>query len=316
MADPDTEPFEIRVIDKARLADDVVMLRVARPDHSLLPPWSPGAHIDVTVPGGLTRQYSLCNESGGDTRCWEIAVLREGPGSRYIHDTTSIGEVLTGKGPRNHFPLVPCQRYIFIAGGIGITPFRPMLAQVATEIADWRLLYGGRSRSSMAFLDEFAMRYGSRLDPWPLDERGLIDLRLLDQPIEDTLVYCCGPESLLHAVEERCAAWPAGSLRVERFRPKEPDGAARQDAFEVVLARSGKIVRVPPGQSILMCVREAGLDVASSCEEGICGTCETRVLEGEIDHRDSILTAEERAANDTMMICCSLAISDRLVLDL
>ena len=316
MADPHPTSFEIEVIDKVRLADDVVLLRVARPDHSVLPTWSPGAHIDVTVPGGLTRQYSLCNESSGDTRYWEVAVLREGSGSRYIHDTTSIGEVLAVQGPRNHFPLLPCQRYIFIAGGIGITPFRPMLAQVSTAAADWQLLYGGRSRSSMAFLDEFMVRYGWRLDPWPLDERGLIDLRILDQPIDDTLVYCCGPESLLRAVEERCSTWLAGSLRVERFHPKQLDTAVRQDAFEVTLARSGKTVSVPPGLSILACIREAGLDVASSCEEGICGTCETRVLEGEVDHRDSILTAEERAANDTMMICCSRALCDRLVLDL
>jgi ferredoxin-NADP reductase len=316
MADPDTRPFEIEVIDKIRLVDDVVMLKVTRPDHFLLPGWSPGAHIDVTVPGGLTRQYSLCNESAGDTRCWEVAVLREGPGSQYIHDTISIGQVLAVQGPRNHFPLLPGARYIFIAGGIGITPFRPMLAQVSATAADWQLLYGGRSRSSMAFLDEFTARYGSRLDPWPLDERGLIDLRILDQPIDGTLVYCCGPESLLQAVEERCSAWPPDSLRVERFRPKEPGTAVRQDTFEVTLARSGQTVRVPPERSILMCVREAGLDVASSCEEGICGTCETRVLSGEVDHRDSILTAEERAANDTMMICCSRAFSDRLVLDI
>ena len=316
MEDPDSGPFEIEVLDKIRLANEVVMLKVARPDHSLLPAWSAGAHIDVTVPGGLTRQYSLCNESGGDTRSWEVAVLREGPGSRYIHDTTSVGEVLTVQGPRNHFPLLPSQRYVFIAGGIGITPFRPMLAQASAGAADWRLLYGGRSRASMAFLEEFTVRYGSRLDLWPLDERGLIDLRVLDQPSEETLVYCCGPESLLQAVEKRCSTWPAGALRVERFRPKQHDTAARQDAFEVTLARSGQTVRVPPGRSILMCVRDAGLDVASSCEEGICGTCETRILEGVVDHRDSILTAEERAANDTMMICCSRAFSDRLVLDI
>jgi len=252
----------------------------------------------------------------GETRCWEVAVLREGPGSRYIHDTISIGQVLAVQGPRNHFPLLPGPRYIFIAGGIGITPFRPMLAQVSAAAAYWQLLYGGRSRSSMAFLDEFTVRYGSRLDTWALDERGLIDLRVLDQPIDDKLVYCCGPESLLQAVEKRCSTWLPGSLRVERFRPKEPDTAIRQDTFEVTLARSGQTVLVPPGRSILMCVREAGLDVASSCEESICGTCETRVLEGEVDHRDSILTAEERAANDTMMICCSRAFSDRLVLDI
>jgi ferredoxin-NADP reductase len=315
MADQERS-FEIEVTGKVRLADGVVMLRVARPDHSLLPAWTPGAHIDVTVPGGLIRQYSLCNESGGDTRSWEIAVLREGPGSRYMHDTASTGEVLAAHGPRNHFPLLPSQRYIFIAGGIGITPFRPMLAEVSTGAAEWQLLYGGRSRSSMAFLDEFATNYGSQLDPWPLDERGLIDLRVLDQPSDGTLIYCCGPESLLQAVEERCSRWPAGSLRVERFRPKEQATTVRQHTFEVILARSGKTVRVRPESSILICVREAGLDVASSCEEGICGTCETRVLEGEVDHRDSILTAEERAANDTMMICCSRALSDRLVLDL
>jgi ferredoxin-NADP reductase len=205
---------------------------------------------------------------------------------------------------------------VFIAGGIGITPMLPMVAAAEAAGSTWELLYGGRRRTSMAFVDELAA-YGDRVTLWPQDEAGLLDLdALLGAPRADTLVYACGPEPLLAAVEQRCAGWPHGALHLERFSPKPMGEPVRAEAFEVVLERSGITVSVPPGRSIMTVVEEAGVAVVSSCAEGTCGTCETRVVEGLPDHRDSVLRDEERAANDCMMICVSRSCGDRLVLDL
>ncbi len=219
-------------------------------------------------------------------------------------------------GPRNNFPLVPSAEYLFVAGGIGITPILPMVHQAEMLGADWRLLYGGRRRDSMAFLDELS-QYGDRVDVRPQDESGLLPLAtLLGTPQPETLIYCCGPEPLLAAVEQRCAGWPRGSLHVERFAPRPQGEPARAEAFEVVLEQSGLTLTVPPDRSILSVVEEAGIGVLSSCAEGTCGTCETGVLGGVPDHRDSVLSEDERQAGDCMMICVSRARGDRLVLDL
>ena len=188
----------------------------------------------------------------------------------------------------------------------------------AAEVAgaDWRLVYGGRQRASMAFLDELAC-YGDRVSVRPQDETGLLDLEtLLGTPQPDMLVYCCGPEPLLAAVERQVTAWPPRSLHVERFAPRPQTEPARTEAFEVVLRQSELTLSVPPDRSILSVVEEAGVGVLSSCAEGTCGTCETAVLDGVPDHRDSVLDESERKANDCMMICVSRARSDRLVLDL
>jgi ferredoxin len=172
----------------------------------------------------------------------------------------------------------------------------------------------------MAFLDELAA-YGERVNPWPQDTKGLLPLDdILADPADGTLVYCCGPEGLLAAAEQRCAAWPAGSLHLERFaakpQPEPTPGQAQEGPFEVVCQRSGLTVTVPPGQSIIDALEEQGVSVLSSCLEGVCGTCETQVLEGVPDHRDSLLSEDEREANEYMMICVSRSKSDRLVLDL
>jgi ferredoxin-NADP reductase len=220
------------------------------------------------------------------------------------------------RGPRNNFPLVGSPRYLFIAGGIGITPILPMIRAAEAAGAEWRLVYGGRQRASMAFLDELA-HYGDRVSIRPQDETGLLDLdALLGTPEPDTLVYCCGPEPLLAAVEQRCHAWPPRSLHVERFSPKPLTEPVLTEAFEVVLRQSELELTVPPDRSILSVVEAAGVGVLSSCAEGTCGTCETAVLDGEPDHRDSVLTEEERQANDCMMICVSRSRGPRLVLDL
>jgi ferredoxin-NADP reductase len=249
---------------------------------------------------------------------WRLGVLREGEGhsSVFVHDRLHVGDVVRVRGPRNNFPLVESPRYLFIAGGIGITPLLPMVAAAEAAGADWRLVYGGRQRASMAFLDELS-EYGDRVSVLPQDETGLPDLDgLLGTPQAGTRVYCCGPEPLLGAVEQRCVGWPSGSLHVERFSAKPLAEPARAGTFELVLAQSEVTVAVPPDRSILEVVEEAGIGVLSSCAEGTCGTCETAVLEGVPDHRDSVLNDEERQTNDCMMICVSRSCSGRLVLDL
>ncbi|NMH91988.1 oxidoreductase [Pseudonocardia bannensis] len=299
-------------------AEGVVGVELALPSGEQLPSWTPGAHIDVELPGGLTRQYSLCGDPA-DGAAWRIGVLREADGrggSRWIADELTEGATLRIRGPRNNFPLQPAGRYVFVAGGIGITPLLPMIRAVAAAGADWVLHYGGRTRASMAFLGEFAA-YGDRVRVHPQDEVGLLDLdAVLGAPAADTLVYCCGPTGLIEALETRCRAWPAGALHVERFTaaPVVTDGA--DTAFDVVCERSGLTVSVAPEQTVLEAVGNAGIDVLSSCEEGVCGTCETTVLSGEPDHRDSLLTEEEKAAGETMMICVSRCRGARLVLDL
>ncbi|MFE6485286.1 PDR/VanB family oxidoreductase [Streptomyces sp. NPDC057757] len=292
-------------------AENVVALTLRHPLGEELPGWEPGAHIDVLLGPGLERQYSLCGDPA-DRHTWRIAVLREPAGrggSAHVHAELSEGDKVRVRGPRNNFALQAAPRYRFVAGGIGITPILPMLAAAEAAGAQWTLLYGGRTRGSMAFTGELA-RYGDRVTIAPQDETGLLDLTALDAP--GTLVYCCGPGPLLDAVEERC---PPALLRVERFQPKVqesgPDGE-----FEVELSRSGRTLTVPAGVSVLDTVRAAGVEVLYSCTEGTCGTCETDVLEGVPDHRDSVLDAEEREAGETMLICVSRCRGKRLVLDL
>lgn len=305
---------ELVVDRRESAADGVLALTLSHPLGEELPAWEPGAHIDVLLGPDLERQYSLCGEPA-DRRAWRICVLRE-PGGRggsaYVHEELRQGDKVRVRGPRNNFLLRPAPRYRFIAGGIGITPILPMLAAAEASGAQWSLLYGGRTRDSMAFTGELGA-YGDRVTLAPQDETGLLDLgSVLDDVPEGTLVYCCGPGPLLDAVEARC---PDGLLHVERFRPKEqetgPDGE-----FEVVLERTGKTLTVPVGVSVLDTVRAAGVEVLYSCTEGTCGTCETDVLEGTPDHRDSVLGDEEREAGETMLICVSRCRGRRLVLDL
>jgi ferredoxin-NADP reductase len=296
-----------------------VALTLEHPAGRRLPDWTPGAHLDLVLPGGLTRQYSLCGDRW-DAFSYRVAVLREPDsrgGSAYVHGELAEGDLVAIGGPRNNFALAPSERYLFVAGGIGITPLLPMIHQAELLGADWRLLYGGRTRRSMAFTGELA-RHGDRVTLAPQDEHGLLDLErwLPEQPGPDLKVYCCGPAGLLEAVERRCAGWPAGRLRTERFAAADLGAPARNEPFEVELRRSGVSVTVTPGQSVLEAINRAGIGVLSSCRQGLCGTCETGVLEGEPDHRDALLDDAERAAADCMIVCVSRARSDRLVLDL
>lgn len=313
-----TSPFEgdVVVVSRRVESEGVVSLELGPAEGESLPPWQPGAHIDVVLPNGLVRQYSLCGAAG--RRTWRIAVLAEPEsrgGSQWLHEYAHEGTGLRIRGPRNNFALVPSPRYVFIGGGIGITPLLPMVAAAHASGADWVLHYGGRTRASMAFLADLAA-YRDRVIESPENEVGLLNLAaILDRPDESSVVYCCGPAGLIDAVQERCRSWPSNALHVERFTPVEVAGG-EDHTVEVELRGSGITVTVPPGLSILEAVEKAGVSTLSSCTEGICGSCETSVLDGDIDHRDSVLTEEEHAEGDTMMICVSRARSARLVLDL
>ncbi|WP_329157403.1 PDR/VanB family oxidoreductase [Streptomyces sp. NBC_01717] len=315
---PEAE-LELVVARRTDEADGVVSLDLRRPDGASLPAWTPGAHIDLLPAPNLVRQYSLCS-SPEEAEVWRVAVLLEKDGrggSLHVHDTLAEGDAVRVRGPRNHFPLERAERYLFIAGGIGVTPIIPMLAEAERLGSAWEMVYGGRTLASMAFRDELVKRYDERVRVRPEDEYGLLDLdALLATPQPGTLIYCCGPEPLLKAVEERCADWPDGALHLERFTPKELQAPLRDAAFAVELAQSGITVTVPPDKSVLQAVEEAGVQVLSSCQEGTCGTCETAVLDGTVDHRDSLLTPAEQSSHDTMMICVSRASCPRLVLDL
>jgi ferredoxin-NADP reductase len=305
------------VADRIEAADGVVALVLQAGDRGSLPAWTPGAHIDLLLAPGLTRQYSLCGDPA-DRESWRIAVLCERAGrggSAYVHDELRRGSPVRVRGPRNNFELVDADRLLFIAGGIGITPILPMIAAADESGTPWSLLYGGRTLRSMAFVEELA-RYGDAVTIRPQDEYGLLDLEsVLASPSPDTAVYCCGPEPLLGAVEQRCRAWSDDRLHFERFTPQSREYDADRP-IEVELARSGLTFVVDADQSILDACLEAGVDIASSCEEGLCRTCETLVLAGRPDHRDSVLSEAERSAEDRMMVCVSRAHSDRLVLDL
>lgn len=313
---------DVEVRRREAVADGVVTLTLADPSGADLPEWAPGAHIDLLMTPSLVRQYSLCGDTANRAE-WQIGVLLDPNsrgGSQFVHDKLHEGATVRVRGPRNHFPLVGSPRYVFIAGGIGITPMMPMIAAAAAAGADWRLLYGGRTRSSMAFVDEFE-RHGDRVAVCARDAqanfRGNRD-SVLSEPAENTLVYCCGPEGLLTAVEQACKTWPEGSLHIERFSAKElePPSPEALDTFELECQRSGLTLTVPQDKTVYQVCEDAGVDVLGSCMEGVCGTCECDVLEGEPDHRDSVLNDAEKARNDVMMICVSRSRSERLVLDL
>ncbi|RBM17090.1 oxidoreductase [Prauserella sp. PE36] len=314
------EPGEFVTVVTAKdiVADNVAVVELEPAKGERLPAWTPGAHLDLVLEPDLVRQYSLCGDPD-KPGSWRIGVLREAGGrggSIHVHDRVEVGDKIRCRGPRNNFPLVTASEYVFLAGGIGITPILPMIAHCTARDRPWSLVYGGRNRGSMAFLDELA-GYGDRVAVRAQDEHGHIDLAAaLGEPRDGVAIYCCGPAPLIAAVEEHCTAWPDGTLHVERFRAAENVLDGENTAFEVVCDYSDMVVGVPAGQTIVDALAEAGIEVPTSCREGTCGTCETVVLDGVPDHRDSYLSPQERATNEVMTPCCSRSLTPRLVLDL
>lgn len=316
--------LDLRVQQIRYEAEGVVSVELVDPTGAQLPPWQPGAHLEIDLPSGLVRQYSLCNDHA-DRERYVVGVLREADGrggSAEIHDQLRVGTLLRARGPRNHFELGTADDYVFVAGGIGITPILAMVRAVSASGRTWRLHYGGRTIASMAFLRDLAA-WRDNVEVVPQDRDGLLDLDGIFARVKDhTQIYCCGPTALLEAVQSRAeAAGVAARLHIERFTASdealvEIEAAKRGEGFEVELATTGGSVWVESGRTVLESLRDVLPDLPSSCEEGICGTCETRVLGGVPEHHDQILTDGEREAGDCMFICVSRSKSPKLVLDL
>jgi ferredoxin-NADP reductase len=313
---------DLVVAARTPLADGIVALDLVAHNGRDLPAWTPGSHVDLILETGVERQYSLCGDPD-DRSTWRVAVLREDGGrggSLRVHDEVVVGQRLRVRGPRNHFAfqVTPGTRYRFVAGGIGITPLRAMVEAADAAGSDWTLDYAGRSRRTMAFAAELAAAHPDRVRVHAADEEGRLDVvALVSETDAATAVYACGPSRLIDAIE---AALPPASaqLHVERFEAKEFGAPVWPDPFEVELALSGEVITVGPDQSVLEAIEEQAPSamVLSSCRRGTCGTCEVEVLEGEVEHRDSVLTPLEQEGDTVMMVCVSRAACPRLVLDL
>ena len=316
--------LRVQVARKAVEAEDICTFELTRVDGAPLPAFSAGSHIDVQLPGGLTRQYSLCNDPGESHR-YLIGVLRDPAsrgGSRTLHDTVQAGDVLQISPPKNHFALAhDARRHLLLAGGIGVTPILCMAERLAQMGAAFEMHYCTRSPARTAFRERirgaaFADRVHFHFDDGDAAQK-LNLAALLGTPREGEHVYVCGPKGFMDAVlgTARAAGWPEPRLHYEFFGAElaPSDGDA---GFEVQLASSGRVIPVAKSQTVVQALAAAGVVVPTSCEQGVCGTCLTRVLEGECEHKDLYLTPEEQAANDQFLPCCSRARSARLVLDL
>ena len=304
------------VIEEVRdEAVDVRSLILVAPDGAELPAWHPGAHLDVLLPSGRMRQYSLSGDPA-DRHQYRIAVRRLDAGkggSREVHDTLRQGDHLTVRGPRNAFPFIPSERYLFLAGGIGITAILPMVRSAAAAGADWQFVYCGRSRPSLPFLDEITALAPGRVWIRPDDEYGIpaSGAELLERAPDRARVYCCGPMPMTTGVRLDLPDSRAEALHYERFAPPPiVDG----QPFEVELARTGRVLRVPADRSALEVIREEKPDISYSCRQGFCGTCTQPLLSGTVEHNDHVLTPSQRA--EAMTVCVSRAAGGRVVLDL
>ena len=317
------ETFQVRVAKKTAEAEGIASFELARLDGQPLPPFSAGSHIDVHVPGGTVRQYSLCNASHEQHR-YRIAVLRD-PASRGgsvgMHDSVNEGDVITISTPRNHFALHPAQHTLLLAGGIGVTPLLCMADRLARTGAGFALHYCTRSAERTAFAGEIAASPMAPHVHFHFDagapEQKLDLASVLAAPGQDKRVYVCGPAGFIDHVVNTAQAmgWAQDRIHLEYFAAPAQDTSG-DEGFEVRIASTGKTYAIEPDISIVEALRGQGIDIMTSCEQGVCGTCLTRVLEGEVDHRDMYLTDEEKASNEQFMPCCSRARSKLLVLDL
>ncbi|MDG3011579.1 oxidoreductase [Rhodococcus sp. D2-41] len=304
---------DLTVANVEHVADGVLALTLAADDGADLPHWTPGAHLDVILPSGRMRQYSLCGDIR-DRKHYRIAVRRiedGGGGSREIHETVRVGSTLRIRGPRNAFHMVQESSYLFVAAGIGITPMLSMIEQARRSGAHWRLVYLGRSRESLPFLDTLA-RYGDHVAVRTDDEHGLPDIAaVLGEAETGAAVYLCGPPALMDDAKSLLSEPnPTARLYSERFSPPPVRGGAE---FDITLARTGTTVTVGANESALSAIRRVEPSVTYSCQQGFCGTCRAKVLCGEIDHRDTLLLDSER--DDTMLPCVSRG-EGTVVLDL
>lgn len=313
----------VRIARKTAEAVDIVSLELAPLDGENLPAFSAGSHIDVEIRPGLVRQYSLCNDPTEQHR-YEIGVLRDPAsrgGSTAVHEELAEGQTIRISAPRNHFPLVHAKRSLLFAGGIGVTPILCMAERLAQTGADFEMHYCARSADRAAFVERieasgFADRVHLHFDDGDAAQK--LDLAaVLEGAGEEAHLYVCGPSGFIEFVTQGAQGrgWDSDRIHFEYFAGQKIDTAADQP-FEVKLASSGKVVTVPATKSAVAALRDAGIEIEVSCEQGICGTCLTRVLDGEPDHRDNFLSDEEKAANDQFLPCCSRAKSRLLVLDL
>jgi len=314
--------IEVRLSGIDTVARDTNVYTLRRPDGGALPAYKPGAHIDIHLPNGLVRQYSLLNPNT-DPESYAVAIKRDAQsrgGSRYIFDEMHVGDTLKISAPRNNFPLVEnAEHVVLFAGGIGITPIWCMVQQLSAANRPWTLYYSCRSRADMAFLEALQKAQPGSVHLHFDDEA---DGKFLDLVAAiaaapgNAHFYCCGPNPMLAAFEAAATTLPRHQVHVEYFTPKEESSPAKLGGFWVELARSGEEYFIPEGKKILEVLYEAGVDVDYSCELGICGECVTRVISGIPEHHDSVLSEEEQASNEKVMICCAGCKSERLVLDM
>ncbi|HEX6793574.1 MAG TPA: PDR/VanB family oxidoreductase [Casimicrobiaceae bacterium] len=316
--------LHVRVARKTVEALDICSFELVAADGVTLPAFSAGSHIDVQLPNGLTRQYSLCNEPSENHR-YLIGVLKDAAtrgGSLAMHELVNEGDVLYISTPKNHFALAhDARRSLLLAGGIGITPILCMAERLAIAGEAFEMHYCTRSVERMAFRDRilrsrFASDVQFHFDDGSAQQK--LDIAaLLAAPQPNVHVYVCGPKGFMDAVlgTARGAGWPEAQLHYEFFTA-EPVKSEMDGSFEVKLASSGRVIAIPKDRSVVEALADAGVEIVTSCEQGICGTCLTRVLEGEPDHRDLFLTPQEQAANDQFTPCCSRSKSPLLVLDL
>ena len=310
------QPLRLRLQRITYAAADINLYEFRSPEGAQLPAFAAGAHVDLHLPNGLTRQYSLSNSQDERDR-YVIGVKKDASsrgGSRCVHEQLRVGMIVPVGAPRNNFPLhEEATHSVLIAGGIGITPIACMVRRLRDRGLSWELHYSARRREEAAFLDQLGAQHVQlHID----EERGgaFLDIQAIVRHADTNAhLYCCGPAPMLDAFESAALGRPPGQIHVERFSPAKAAGGG---AFFVELAKSGRRIFVEPGQSITDALRSHGVEVQTSCEQGICGTCETRVLAGRPDHRDELLSDSEKAANDVMMICCSGSKDDLLVLDL
>jgi tetrachlorobenzoquinone reductase len=313
-----SETMKLRVATISWKTEAALSIELSALDGAPLPPFTAGSHIDLHLPTGLVRSYSLINAPGAPSR-YVIGVARDRAsrgGSSFLHDHLRVGDILSVGTPRNLFPLdEDAPSAVMIAGGIGVTPMVSMAARLSELGRDWTLHYAVRERGEAAFMPDLEP-YGDRVRLHCDDQAGgVIDLRpILAAAPDETHLYCCGPNPMMRAFADLTRQVAPHRVHVEHFSPLE--SAAIEGGFLVELARSGRTIAVPQGSTILEALANAGVSVPNSCQQGVCGTCETKVVSGTPDHRDSVLSAKERAESRTMMICCSGSLSERLVLDL